>query len=183
MLVRQSALFLIAFLVLVAPFTRERNSVCAQGQPTYSLNEAQGLFILKTLEFVEWPATVRRTEWVIGVYNDPAMLKALSALAQKYRVSGLPVRVRPVNAPTEWVACALVFSGDIATAKWESARAQLKGAALVTVSNRPDSARRGFMLELYLEGGKIRFAINRREVELSPVKIRAQMMKLAKIVP
>ena len=179
---RKSAFFLMALLILSVQATRGRNSVCAQSQPTYSVNEAEGLFILKTLEFVEWPATVRRTEWVIGVYNDPAMMKALNALAQKFKVSGLPVRVRLVNTPAEWAACALVFSGDIATAKWETTRAQLKGAALVTVSNRPGSARRGFMLELYLEGGKIRFAINRREVDLSPVKIRAQMMKLAKIV-
>ncbi len=179
---QRSAFFLVAFLVLVFQATGERSSTFAQGQPTYSKNEAEGLFILKTLEFVEWPAAVRRSEWVIGVYNDLAMLKALNNLALRFKVSGLPVRVRQVNTPAEWAACALVFSGDIANAKWESTRAQLKGAPLVTVSDRPDSARRGFMLELYLEGGKIRFAINRREVDLSPVKIRAQMMKLAKIV-
>ena len=59
---------------------------------------------------------------------------------------------------------------------------ELKGAPVLTVGDGDDFARNGGMIGLFVEDGRMRFAINPDAAHRAGLRLSSQLLKLAKIV-
>jgi len=76
--------------------------------------------------------------------------------------------------------CHLLFI--CSSEKWhlEEIIESLKGAPVLTISELDDFAKSGGIIELMMEDGKVRFGVNLRVAEKADLKIRSQLLRLAK---
>ena len=58
----------------------------------------------------------------------------------------------------------------------------LGSASILTVSETENFARRGGIINFYLEGNKVRFEINSDAAQRKGIKISSQLLKLGKVV-
>ena len=78
--------------------------------------------------------------------------------------------------------CAVLYASKLDERRTLQLIAGLAGASVLTVGDAQDFAARGGMIGLFVDDGRMRFAINRGAVQRTRLKLSAQLLTLAKIV-
>jgi hypothetical protein len=142
-------------------------------------------FMYNFAKFVEWPS---------DSFRSPAAPLAICIVGHNPFSLGVEeeLRSRPVGGHSvEFVAlkttdalseCHIVFIP--VTEKDQAARIvrSLKGSGALTVGESEGFAERGGVINFTLEGGNVRFEINRLAADRAGLKISSKLLSLAKIV-
>jgi hypothetical protein len=153
----------------------------AQAQPNALELAVKATYLYKLAPFVTWPATALAgpgtplTICVQGVDPFGAVLdRAISGQA----VAGHPVAVRRVARLEAGSGCQIAYVGGGAGQSQAQALQALEGAPVLTVT---DDARGGppGIVNLVLNGGKVRFAIDASQAEANGVAISSKLLALA----
>jgi hypothetical protein len=75
-----------------------------------------------------------------------------------------------------------VFIPDAETRRGAERLGSLKTLPVLTVSDRKGFAESGGIIELYVDGGRVRFAINVDAVERSGLRLSSRLLGLAKVI-
>jgi hypothetical protein len=139
-------------------------------------------FLINFAKFVEWPADPTAAgPLTLCVLDDVAVAEALGQLVNG-PVNGRPVllvksaRSRPLRE------CHLLFLGDSDPARAAATLDELKGAPILTVGDGDGFARSGGMIGLFVEDGRMRFAINSDAAQRVGLRLSSKLLTLAKIV-
>ena len=150
------------------------------GSPEYLLKAA---FLYNIAKFVEWPPaalSTSNTPMTVCVVGD-AFGTAIETVEGK-QVQGHPLTVKQdpsVNAAKD---CHLLFVSETELGKSAALLAAVKGGPVLTVCDSARCTERGFMVNLQLTDNKVGLEINMDTVQLAPIKISSQLMKLARLV-
>jgi hypothetical protein len=145
---------------------------------------AKAAFLLNFARFTEWPpASFRSDTAPLGlciVGTDP-FGAALSAVEGK-PVKGRELHVDRKVSPDALGKCHVAF---ISRSQGDQVKDMLKtveSRAVLTVSDIEDFARKGGIIGLRLEAGRIRFDINVKAARRAGLKLSSQLLKLASVV-
>lgn len=155
----------------------------ALGQP----NEAQikAAIIFNFAQFVEWPTNEVRAPsepFVIGVVGAQPVAAALEELTQGESVRSRKIEVRAVRTPSQCVDVRILFMSATEVWRWPEFRRALNRRPVLTVSDAPEFARRGGMLELFKKENKFRFRANPAEAKRVELVLSSKLLRLAEIV-
>ena len=147
----------------------------------FAPSDVKAAFILNFVAFTEWPVELQGAVRVC-VVGDDNVTKALTEAVRARPSDGRRIIVQSAVADATVHLCGVVFiSGDPpqrVTAMLESAA----GASLLTVSDAPRFAQSGGMIELFIDQGRMRFAVNVDAVQRARLKLSSRVLGLAKIV-
>jgi hypothetical protein len=140
-------------------------------------------FLVNFAKFVEWPADPGTSNpLTLCVLDDRAVEDALGQL-----VNGGPVNGRTItlakgarNGPLR--ACHLIYVGDSDSGRAAATLDELKGAPILTVGEGDSFARGAGMIGLFVEDGRMRFAINADATQRAGLRLSSKLLNLAKIV-
>jgi hypothetical protein len=140
-------------------------------------------FLFNFAKFVEWPGDAGTSSpLTLCVLEDAAVEDALGQL-----VTGGPVNGRLVtltkdarNRPLR--ACHLIYVGDSDPGRAAATLDELKGAPILTVGEGDAFARGTGMIGLFVEDGRMRFAINADAAQRAGLRLSSKLLNLAKIV-
>lgn len=149
----------------------------AQAGPTEY--EVKAAFVYQIAKFVEWPPS-----------NAPLRLCVLGGNpfgAALESIRGKPVNERKLEvlllgAGADLHECTVLFVASAAERHLDRAIALARGAAMLTVGDTEGFARRGTMVNFFMENGKVRFEINQDAVRQGGLKISSKLLALARIV-
>lgn len=150
--------------------------------PEYSLKAA---YICNFPEFAVWPeATFATTNSpiILGILGDDPFGPALDKVAGTRSVNGRSFQIRRLKNLSAIRECHLLFVSPSESKKLQEIIAALNNAPVLTVSDGERFAERGGMINLRLEGKKVRFEINLGAAERVGLKFKAQLLKLGTIV-
>jgi YfiR/HmsC-like len=140
-------------------------------------------FLFRFSKFVEWPAEpTGPSPLTLCVLDDPAVEDALEQLLNDGSVNGRMValvkgaRNRPLRG------CHLIYMGDSDPARVAATLDELKGVPILTVGDGDDFARAGGIIGLFVEDGRMRFAINPDAAQRAGLRLSSKLLSLAKIV-
>jgi hypothetical protein len=169
---RTFALLLVAALAATTPL------MGAQGVTQPALKAA---FLFNFAKFVEWPADMPAS-LTLCVVDDSAVEDALEQLVLGGVVAGRPVAVlkNPRTHPLR--ICHLLYLTDTDPVRLALALDEVKGARILTVGDGDQFVRTGGMIGLFLEDGRMRFAINPEAAQRAGVRLSSRLLSLAKIV-
>ncbi len=142
-------------------------------------------FLYNFAKFVEWPSDSFRSPGaplaICIVGHDPFSLDIENELRAR-PVGGHPVEFVALKPTDTLNACHIVFVP--VTEKDQAARIvrSLKGSRALTVGESEGFAVRGGIINFTVEGGNVRFEINRLAADRAGLKISSKLLKLAKIV-
>jgi len=78
--------------------------------------------------------------------------------------------------------CHLVFISKSERSRLADIFSSLESASVLTVSETENFARRGGIINFYLDGNKVRFEINADAAQRKGIKISSQLLKLGKVL-
>ncbi len=152
----------------------------AEAVPASALKAA---FLLHFAQFVEWPADALPSDAPIAVcvIGDDAVASAFETTARDRVVAAHALALRRLRAGDSTRSCQVLFVSGSEPRLAETIDA-IKGAPVFTVSDKTRFANEGGMVELFLESGHMRFAVNVDAVQRSRVRVSSRVLGLAKIV-
>jgi len=132
--------------------------------------------------FAEWPALSGATSIAICIVGDDRIAAAFTALTRKQNINGHPLDVSMPRDAGTWGTCHLLFIADAEVRKSSGPLIGIRKQPVLTVSDGNGFAAAGGIIELYVDKGRMRFAINLDAVEQSGLNLSSRLLGLARIV-
>jgi hypothetical protein len=170
---------LLALLALLAPRGLEAEEA---GTPVAPVEyQVKAAFLFNFTKFVEWPDDVFPENGPLRlciVGADP-FGASLENIVRGEAVNGRPLTIDRNRQLTDLSACHLLFVSRSERGRLREIFEAVHGDSVLTVGDSPGFLAAGGMIELTLEGSKVRFAIDREKAERSRLKISSKLLRLA----
>jgi hypothetical protein len=172
----------VASLVLVA-------TLCAAAGIAYGANAdvasdvaVKAAFLYNFAKFAEWPALPPGAPIAVCVVGDDQIADALVETVRGQNISGHTLAVsRPRDSAT-WRSCNLLFVANAETQRAADGLDGIRTLPVLTVSDGKGFAQAAGIIELYVEGGRMRFAINVDAAERSGLRLSSRLLGLARVI-
>jgi hypothetical protein len=153
----------------------------AQSASAPSLKAA---FLVNFAKFVAWPAEALAADATITfcVEGDTRVADALDALAAQHPLGAHEMRVVRLKADVPSRDCHLLFVQGLGAKQSIELLQQLKGATVFTVGDEEPFAELGGVANFFVEGSRMRFAVNLQSAQRAHVQLSSRLLALAKIV-
>jgi hypothetical protein len=140
-------------------------------------------FLFNFARFADWPPDQLPPNAPISMcVIDPAVASALEALAAGKSIGPHPLKVTRVKLNESIRTCMILYAGKLDSKKHAQLITLLAGATTLTVGDAEDFAVRGGMIGLFVDGGRMRFAVNREAVLRTRITLSSQLLNYAKLV-
>ncbi len=166
-------------IVLIATLAMPRTGVAQVGA-----SELTAAFLYNFARFTEWPVDVLpvTAPLVLCVVNDSEVARFLGRAVQGKRINGRRMKVRRAGADDLLGECQLLYASGLDLNRARQVLEAVKGAAVLTVSDLADFAEMGGTAKLFMDGERMRFAVNVDAALRANLRISAQLLNLAQIV-
>jgi hypothetical protein len=172
----------VAALALAATLSVAPTSVGGRGGPVPQEAELTAAFLFNFAKFTEWPTLSPGAPIIICVADDGGITAAVIETVRNQRISSHALEVRSAEDSSWWRSCHVLFVPASQTRQSAAALSRIEALPVLTVSDGAGFSRSGGIIELYVEDGRMRFAINVTAVERSGLRLSSRLLGLARIV-
>jgi len=154
----------------------------AQTSKEYQIKAA---FLFNFAQFVEWPPAAfadANAPISIGVLGDDPFGPILDQTVQGETINHRKLIIQRSQRAADLKNCHLVFISKSERSRLADIFNSLESASVLTVSETENFARRGGIINFYLDGNKVRFEINADAAQRKGIKISSQLLKLGKVL-
>jgi hypothetical protein len=139
-------------------------------------------FLYNFAKFTEWPVLPPGLPIALCVAGDGVIEAALVTTVRGQTINGHTVEVRRAPDSATWRGCHLLFIAATEVRRSMPGLAAIRPLPVLTVSDSEGFSEEIGIIEFYVEGGRMRFAINVNAVERSGLHLSSRLLGLAKIV-
>ena len=145
--------------------------------------EVKAVFLYNLAKFIEWPdkspdSSPTLTFYILG--DDPFGTN-LDAIKGKL-IKGEKITVKHIDSINYLKNIGVLFISSSEKEQLEDLLKGIAGRPILTVGDTQSFAKRGVMINFYIENNKIRFEINMEAVKLAGLKINSNLLKMGKII-
>jgi hypothetical protein len=146
--------------------------------------ELKAAFLLNFAKFTDWPpdALPPGAPLKFCIVDHARIAAALAAVAPSTAVSGHALLLERRTMTDLTAPCHVLFIPGLSERPAAAVVETLKGTTTFSVSDTPAFTRAGGVAYLYIDGDRVRFAINVLAAQRARLKISSRMLGLAKIV-
>ncbi len=153
--------------------------VCWAGQ-SITQPSLRAAFLYNFAKFTEWgDDSALSGPLTICVLDDSAVEGALNDLVGGSTINGRAVQI---SRGARLRTCNLVYLGIADRERIASILDELQGATVLTVSNGYEFVRLGGIVGLFVDEGRMRFAINPEAAQRAGLRLSSRLLQLAKIL-
>lgn len=168
---------LVAVVAIVCP----RLAIAQVASMSEPAVKAQLLF--NFAKFADWPAAQLGDTAPISVcVSDPAVASEFETFSAGKSIGQHPLKLTRVKIDDSIRTCTILYVGKLDAKKQDQLMTLLAGTTTLTVGDAEDFALRGGMIGLYLDQGRMKFAVNRDAVQRTGITLSSQMLTFAKLV-
>lgn len=139
-------------------------------------------FLYTFARFTEWPADANAAPLNICVLGDPAVAEGLDQVTSGRSLGGREILVSRVALGAGLRACHLLYVTGEDPAAATRALEAVGTAPVLTVGEGERFVRLGGIAGLFIEEGRMRFAINPEAALRAGLRLSSKILSLAKIV-
>ena len=133
-------------------------------------------------KFAEWPGLPAGAPIAFCIIGDDAIAAALVETVRGQNINGHAIDVSRAQGSPWWGDCDVLFVASAETQRSAGGLAAIKMLPVLTVSDGKGFSQAGGIIELFVEGARMRFAINVDAAEGSGLRLSSRLLGLAKIV-
>ncbi|MDQ3171325.1 MAG: YfiR family protein [Acidobacteriota bacterium] len=144
--------------------------------------DLQAAFLLNFARFTQWPASAQGQSIVMCVFDDDRLTHALARSLRGQTIEGRPLQAVDIGADGNVSLCQVLF---VAKSSLGEGMPLLRAASrlpVLTVSDRKGFASTAGVVELFVEDGHMRFAVNIDVARRSQLTLSSRLLGLARIV-
>jgi hypothetical protein len=174
----------IACIALAATFVASPAAAAAAGAGDNVAQDVavKAAFLYNFAKFAEWPAQPAGVPLVVCIVGDDGIAAALVETVRGQNIGGHPLEVRRAQESATWRACHVLFIAEGETRRSAGGLGELKALPVLTVSDSKGFSSASGIIELFVEAGRMRFAINVDTAEGSGLRLSSRLLGLAKII-
>ena len=155
-------------------------------EDTETASLLKAVFIYNFAKFTTWPEsswTGSEAPMTLCTLGSDEVVAALGNLSDR-RVKGHVVIVRTMGSSATDTdgGCHLLYIARSEEGRYVGLLKAYRGRALLTVSELPEFARTGGMVQLHHEDGRIRFTINLQAARKAGLEISSRLLSLANLI-
>ena len=159
---------------------------CSWAQrPKPSDYQVKAAYLYNFGRFVEWPSeltTAKSGPFTICVLGQDPFGSTLDATLAGETIAGKNVIAKRISTPQESVNCQIVFLSAAEAGRLNKIMEGLDKVAVLTVSDMPQFAQRGGMIQFVLEGNRVRFEVNLIATQHAGLTLSSDLLKVATAV-
>ena len=147
--------------------------------------EVKAVFLYNFTKFVTWPAepdSPGKSPFVIGIVGDDPFGANLENVVGNELVQHRPIVIQRLRSNETFAKCHILFIARSEKDRLSEILGQIKGRAILTVADTPQTAEQGVMINLSVIQGSVKMEINQNAVESAGLQISAKVLSLARIV-
>lgn len=147
--------------------------------------QVKAAFLYNFAKFVEWPTQAfhgPEDPISICVVGQNPFGGSLEEVVRGQKVGGRLFRVRQIADISAKPECHILFVCAAEQKRFQSRAGILTGLAILTIGECPRFAADGGVINLKLEGGKMRFEINMDAAEQAQLHISSKLLNLAEVI-
>jgi uncharacterized protein DUF4154 len=155
--------------------------VCGQALPTSDV-AVKAAFLFNFAKFTDWSSLAPTAPLTLCVVDDSRLAYSLVELVRGQRVDGHPLVVTAIGADASMRSCNVLFisSSDVPHAAMQLSI--LKTLPILSVSDAQRFVESTGVIELFVESGRMRFAINIDAANRAGLHLSSRLLGLARIV-
>jgi uncharacterized protein DUF4154 len=156
------------------------------GQPAKPLDyEVKATYLFNFGRFITWPQTFATAEaslFSVCVLGRDPFGPALETTLAGETIAGKRIVARRIANVTDAAGCRILFVSGSEESQLRSVLEAAGGAGILTVSDLPQFAARGGMIQFVSQGNRIRFEVNLTAVEHANLVLSSELLKVATAV-
>lgn len=155
------------------------------GQEKPGEYQVKAAYLYNFGRFVEWPAKVTNATtgpFTICVLGEDPFGQALDATLAGEMRGNQKVAAKRISSPLESVDCQILFISSSEAKRLNKIVEALGNSAVLTVSDIPQFLQRRGMIQLVLEGDRIRFEVNLTATQRAGLTLSSELLKVATAV-
>jgi len=146
--------------------------------PRPSEYQLKAAFLYNFAKFIDWPSDDSST-FVIGILGDNPFGKSLEQVVAGKQINGHTISVQFFQTAAEATRCQILFISNSESKHFTEIIKNLKGSAVLTVSENDRFIESGGMVDFVKEDSRIRFQINDDAAKAVRLKISSKLLSLA----
>jgi len=155
------------------------------GQAKPGEYQVKAAYLYNFGRFVEWPAkltTANTGSFTICVLGDDPFGPALDTTLAGEMIGNQKVAARRISSLQESVDCQILFISLSEAKRLNRIIEALGNSAVLTVSDIPQFSQRWGMIQLVMEGNRIRFEVNLAATQRAGLTLSSELLKVATAV-
>lgn len=145
-------------------------------------SKIKATFIYNFTKYIEWPASYRQGNFVIGIVGITPLFKDLSNMAATKKAGSQPFEIQSFPNVNAISKCHLLFVAADNAANIKDISNRMKGYSTLIVAEKPGSAKLGAAINFVIMDNKQRFELNKANAEKFNLKIGSSLAGLAILV-
>jgi hypothetical protein len=160
----------------------------ALGGPVDLIQQAQveAAFIYQFRNYVTWPnetGTDDSRDFIISIVgNEKGLLQELEKLAKVKKMKNRSIAVRAVETVAKLSKSDIVIVGSNELELLQGVIRKVKGEHTLIVSHSSEFAKKGAMINFFLEDDRLRFEINLNAIKKENLQVGSQLLNLARVI-
>jgi hypothetical protein len=152
-------------------------------QLVHAQNEKfKALFMYNFTKYIEWPASVRQGDFVIGVLGNSSLTKELETIASKQKVGSQAIVVKVFNDVKDIDNCHILYISPGKSSVINSAVDKLNGKSTLIISDKNGLALQGAGINYVSDGDKIKYEINKKNIDKHGLTVNSALLALGVVV-
>lgn len=151
----------------------------SKAQVNYKLHS---IFIYKFTQYIEWPDKASGGEFIIGVVGSSPIQAELEALAATKKVGTKTIVVKKLSPTADLSACHIIFLAEGQSSHLSTIAGKISGKPILLISEVTNGAKKGAGINLIIVDDKMKFEMNKGQIEKQGLKVSGDLIKLAVLV-
>lgn len=139
-------------------------------------------FIARFTDYIDWPRNAFAADSAFhfcAVGNGP-LIPHIRNLISNIRLKNRPVAYRALADTSGAAGCHLIYFAPDAGNDMDRIIQRLDDAPVLTIGDTPGYGKKGAMINLFLEGTRVRFKINSNAAKANGLQVSAKLLVLGK---
>ena len=132
--------------------------------------------------FARSPNTHADTVVSACVFGDRAVADAFAKTVKGKQLAGRAIAVTTIAANESIPPCHLLYLSGVAEARIAEIVSTLRDTPVLTVSDSDTFTKRGGIVQIFVESGKMKFRINSRSARRARLQLSSRLLALAEVV-
>ena len=132
--------------------------------------------------FVDWPGKAEATQgtsFTVCILGQDPFGPSLDATLAGETIGGKTIVAKRISGAEESDNCQILFLTAMDESRLNRIITELNKKAVLTVSDMPQFAKRGGMIQFVLEGKKVRFEVNLTATQHAGLTLSSELLKVA----
>jgi hypothetical protein len=139
--------------------------------------DTKALYVYNIPNYIFWPTSIKATRFLIGVIGDSKLNGALAGYMYGKNIHRMPVVVEPyVPAPGKFYH--MLFIAESKEKDFTKIKKDLQNQPVLLLVENQNLEKLGAHISIYAEGDKIKFRVNKKQIEKSGLNVSESLIKL-----